>query len=261
MDCKVRGQVFDYEGQHPNIIRKGGKKQFENAANYLKKDGYWGGNLADEEVEGYQAEDIWAMAVDEKEETEFERILRCGDPKSYIKSYINIREYKRDNFKKDHRKFESRYTQEDFENVPQVMQDYARYILGEEEIERPRGLVIISESRFGKTQWARSITKNHGYLCTEWNPKKIDQDCDLLIFDDIPMSELLPRNRWKPFFGMQEEFEITGKYTSSISVLRSWKGFIFLCNEDPREEEGVSAAVRNYININCDVITLETPLF
>jgi len=122
-------------------------------------------------------------------------------------------------------------------------------------------LIIVSPSRYGKTQWARSITPNQGYLCTEWNPKKIKGDCEVMIFDDVPMSELLPKNRWKPFFGMQEEFEITGKYTSSISVKRRWKGFIFLCNEDPRFEEGISDKVRSYIDINCDTIHLDTPLF
>jgi len=75
------------------------------------------------------------------------------------------------------------------------------------------------------------------------------------------MSELLPRQRWKPFFGMQDEFEITGKYTAAIPILWSWKGFIYLANEDPREAEGISPAIRSYIDINCDVITLENKLF
>jgi hypothetical protein len=38
--CTERGQVFDFEGQHPNILKKSGKTMFKNAANYLKKDGY-----------------------------------------------------------------------------------------------------------------------------------------------------------------------------------------------------------------------------
>ncbi len=260
--CKARGQVFDFEGQHPNIIKKGGKIQFKNAANYLKKDGFWGGNLEDrDDQDALGPHDIWMKAVTAEDEEDFDETLRYGDPKAFIKSYIAIQEFKRDHFKKDQRLFNPSYTLADFPNCPQPLIDYAAYIQSDQVIDRPRGLIIISTSRFGKTQWARTITPAHGYLCTEWNPKKITQDIDLLIFDNVPMSELLPRNRWKPFFGMQQEFEITGKYTASISIERSWKGFLFLCNEDPRFEDGVSAAVRNYIDVNCDVITLENPLF
>jgi hypothetical protein len=93
----------------------------------------------------------------------------------------------------------------------------------------------------------------------EWNPKKIPENVDLLIFDNIPMLELLPRQRWKPFFGLQDEFEIIGKYIASILVIRSWQSFIYLYNMDPRE--GIIPAIRNYIDINCNVITLDKKLF
>jgi hypothetical protein len=49
---------------------------------------------------------------------------------------------------------------------------------------------------------------------------------------------------------MQEEFNITGKYKGSHQILRSWKGFIFLCNIDPRTEEGVTQATYDYITAN-----------
>jgi hypothetical protein len=98
-------------------------------------------------------------------------------------------------------------------------------------------------------------------MATEWNVDKIDDTCRVMIFDDVPMSELLPRQRWKAFFGMQEEFDITGKYRGSRQILRNWKGFIFLCNIDPRIEEGVTQATYDYITANSHIITLDTPLF
>ena len=260
--CTERGQVFDFAEQHPHIAKKSGKVMFKAAATYLKKDGYWGGTITDdEENAGHQPEDIWAMAIVEEDEATFDNIIKAGDPKSYLKSYCSIRQYKQDAFKPKERGYVSRFTMEDFVNVPGVMKDYATYVREGEEMVRPRGLIIVSPSRYGKTQWARAITEDHGYLCTEWNPRKIKEDCKVMIFDDVPMSELLAKNRWKPFFGMQEEFEITGKYTASISIRRQWKGFIFLCNEDPRYEEGVSPGVRNYIDINCDTVHLDMPLF
>jgi hypothetical protein len=75
------------------------------------------------------------------------------------------------------------------------------------------------------------------------------------------MSELLPRQRWKAFFGMQEEFDITGKYRGSKQIIRGWKGFIFLCNSDPRTDENVSQATADYITANSDIVTLDSPLF
>ena len=141
------------------------------------------------------------------------------------------------------------------------MVDYANYITGEDVIERPKTLIVISPTRYGKTQWARSITADHTYMSTEWNPDQVDEEKRLLIFDDIPMSELLPRQRWKAFFGMQQEFDITGKYRGSRHILRGWKGFIFCCNEDPRYEENVSEAQRNYITANSIIVELEDKLY
>jgi hypothetical protein len=95
----------------------------------------------------------------------------------------------------------------------------------------------------------------------EWNVDQIKDDCKLLIFDDVPMSELLQKGRWKAFFGMQEEMDVTGKYRGSRHITRGWKGFIFLSNSDPRDEEGVSQAMANYITANSHIVTLDTPLF
>lgn len=133
--------------------------------------------------------------------------------------------------------------------------------MSDEEQDRPLSLIIISPTRYGKTQWARTITPDHAYMATEWNPDRIPDDAKLLIFDDVPMSELLPRMRWKAFFGMQQEFEITGKYRGSRSILRSWKGFVYLCNTDPRDEPNVTQATRDYITNNSIVVQLEDKLF
>ena len=178
-----------------------------------------------------------------------------------MRSYINIRACGQDRYRKDARVWTSTRTIADFINVPNLMSDYANYIIGDDVIERPKTLVVISPTRFGKTQWARSITKDHTYMSTEWNPDQIVEDKRLLIFDDIPMSELLPHQRWKAFFGMQQEFDITGKYRGSKHVIRDWKGFIFCCNQDPRYEENVTEAQRNYITSNSIIVELQDKLY
>jgi hypothetical protein len=57
-------------------------------------------------------------AVTEEDEQEFDNIIRTGDPKSYLKSYIAIREYKCDQFKKKDEGYVSHYTLQQFTNVP-----------------------------------------------------------------------------------------------------------------------------------------------
>jgi hypothetical protein len=75
------------------------------------------------------------------------------------------------------------------------------------------------------------------------------------------MSELIPHHRWKPFFGAQEDFSVAGKYRGSKSLVRGWKGFIYITNVDPRTEPGVSESTANYITGNSHIITLDRPLF
>lgn len=262
-DCTERGNVFDYEGFHPNVIKKGGKTQFKNAANYLKKDGWWGGNLTDEEetING-EGEDIFAMALNAKNYDEYCEIIIAGNPKAFITSYMNVKTCGKDRFQEEFARWTPNFTLDSFTNIPLLLTHYTQYILSNEAPpSRPRGLIIISPSRYGKTEYCRSITPSHGYMSGEWNPDEIPQNCDNMIFDDIPMSELIPRMRWKHFFGLQKEFNVTGKYRGSRKIVRSWKAFIYLTNTDPRQEEGVNEAMVDYININCDTITLENKLY
>lgn len=63
----------------------------------------------------------------------------------------------------------------------------------------------------------------------------------------------------KNFFGLQSDMEITGKYRGSRSIVRTWKGFIYLSNKDPRVD--LSEEEIDFLNINCDFVTLDTHLF
>jgi len=42
-------------------------------------------------------------------------------------------------------------------------------------------------------------------------------------------------------------------------IKRTWKGFIYLCNSDPRDDSPPKVA--DYITKNSHTITLDTPLF
>jgi len=216
--CTERGQIFDFQGHHPNLKPCGGKVQWHNVLKDLEKNNCWQTNIddeMDEEDDSEPKDEVFRKALAMGTEEEFQETIAEGDPEAFCKSYISIRACGQDRFRREPKKWTARRTLADFANVPQVLTDYATYINSDDEIERPKALIIISPTRFGKTQWARTINANHGYMATEWNVDKIQEDCKIMIFDDVPMSELLPRQRWKAFFGMQEEFDVSGKYRGS----------------------------------------------
>ena len=257
----LSGPIFDYGGFHPNVKRTGGKKQWENQVRYLEKEGFFEGTISLSETRQENGENSWAEALSQSTQEDFHQVLCQKEPEKYLRSWSSINSYSNHRYQKTRTDYVSPYSLDDFNNTPHLLRVYADYINSEEIIDRPRALIIISDTRFGKTKWARAITPDHGYVRGEWNPDAI-QDCKLLIFDDIPMEELLPRMRWKPFFGMQDgTFNITGKYRVSREVTRTWKGFIFLCNIDPREEQGVNESTARYITQNSHIITLDAPLF
>jgi len=138
MACTIRGHVFDFEGHHPNCLPKGGKTMFRNAVKYLKKDGFFGGTLEDEDdIPITKGEECFRMALDAPNADTFTSILNAGIPKDFIKSYINISACQRDLFAIEARKWTSTRTTTDFTNVPQAMLDYATYITSDTIIEHP----------------------------------------------------------------------------------------------------------------------------
>jgi len=261
--CTERGHIFDFGGFHPNIKKCSGKTQWKNQLAYLEKDGCWQTNIEvemDAEIEEERRDDVFRQALDCEDYKSYLQTLAEGAPQDYCKSYLSIRACGQDRYAKAPEEWTKTWNINEFLNVPQRMVDYAAYIASDETRHRPKSLIIISPTRFGKTEWARSIDDNHAYVSQEWNLDCLQDNAKVLIFDDVPMSELLERSRWKAFFGMQREFNMTGKYRGARRVLRGWKGFIYCTNVDPREQEGVTQSTKDYITGNSYIVTLDLPL-
>jgi hypothetical protein len=186
--CTDRGQVFDYQGIHPNIKSYGGKVQWKNTLRYLEKDNWFKTNIDDE-----MDEDIEKGKGGQHFQHSSVKGCRGRFPfHLIIQTYISIKACAKDRYATKKKKWTACHTLADFDNVPHILSDYAEYILSDEDIERPKSLIIVFLTRYGKTQWARSILEQHGYMATEWNVNKIDDSCRVMIFDDVPMLELLP---------------------------------------------------------------------
>lgn len=125
------------------------------------------------------------------------------------------------------------------------------------EWERPRSLILIGESRSGKTQWARSLG-HHMYFCNLLNLDLWDETADYIVLDDFnsDITKFFPA--WKCFFGGQREFTLTDKYRGKKTV--KWgKPCIWLSNEDIFKNLNIEHI--NFIKKNCEVIVLNKKLY
>lgn len=127
---------------------------------------------------------------------------------------------------------------------------------------RPKSLVLCSNTRFGKTEWARSLCQPHAYFAGYFNLSEFDhQNSRYAIFDDIPMDS---KPLWKSFMGCQLTFTLTDKYRKKVNIPNWGKTSIFLCNDDTDPLSFGSKLDSNFclwLHANCIYIRLDTPLF
>jgi len=124
-------------------------------------------------------------------------------------------------------------------------------------VERPRSLLLIGESRWGKTEWARSLTKKHAYFCNLFNIDDWSDEAELIIFDDFDI-RYVPN--WKFWFGCQKRGVIVDKYRKKRTV-DNGKRFIWLCNPDSDPRRTLSGAEGLWLIRNTVVYELKEALF
>lgn len=113
--------------------------------------------------------------------------------------------------------------------MPDTLKEWARTEISERQPGRGKSLVLISPSRFGKTEWARSLGR-HMYFNNAVNFRDDwDDDSKYIIFDDIEW-DFIPNK--KGFFGQQSTITINGKYMRTKTI--DWgKPAICLTNKYP----------------------------
>lgn len=142
-------------------------------------------------------------------------------PKDYILAYDRIA-----GFAKDHFKRLTTYTPKftSFYSVPELDTWVWCNLLQEQD--RPMSLILCSPTRYGKTEWARSLG-NHWYMCGMFNLEEYSEDVDYGILDDVSID--LFKYQYKQWMGCQKEFDTTDKYKRKVHI-RFGKPIIFLCN-------------------------------
>ncbi|QDJ95253.1 replication-associated protein [Capybara virus 23_cap1_803] len=129
--------------------------------------------------------------------------------------------------------------------------------------ERPRSLVLMSGSRFGKTQWARALG-NHVYIANMWDLGAFDGIGDefwhngYVVFDDISWDSI--KGSAKSWFGAQSDFTVSDKYRRK----RRMPGgipCIFLLNPDAYVSDCFNFLNGDWAKENMTLVILRNKLY
>lgn len=126
---------------------------------------------------------------------------------------------------------------------------------------RPKGLVVISPSRYGKTDLFISLG-SFSYIANIWSLDQWDNKAAFTIFDDMdPGNDGRGLNfTWfKGFFGAQKALNVTDKYRPKRTIVNG-KPLVWLSNYE-LEDVFKNPADIEYIYLNCEVIHLNQPLW
>lgn len=119
---------------------------------------------------------------------------------------------------------------------------------------RPKSLILIGDSRLGKTAWARKHGE-HVYYNGFWNVAKLDclgPDTKYIVWDDLHNWESFNYKQW---LGGQWEFDVTGKYRAPRTI-RAWgRPSIVCCNELP------TCLDNSWVKSNCLIVYIRFKLF
>ena len=189
----------------------------------------------------------------------------------YASKYLNYNKLINDSFKnkpnaKINRDYELKWW------VPNKLYDYLewlanewvpKWMTGREQCERrPKGLVLIGESRTGKSS-LMALCGDYVYFKNIWNSDNWEYLPAYTIMDDMDAADEgkgLSFSWFKPWFGAQDSITITDKYRPKEDI-NNGKPLIWLNNFDI-EETFKSEAAQRYIRKNMIYINIgNRPLF
>lgn len=262
-------RAFDVDGHHPKIEPV---KSLKSALIYLDKD--FIEKIESEEISNSIGRLPWGDILSATTKEAFLDSIKENYPRDFVLKNQDICAYAEKYFNEP-----TTYTPS-FTNfhVPNELNDYYETYLadrgrsppnpgrvqtvpiagGGTSPDRVKSLFLISPSRFGKTEWARSHG-DHAYFNHNINIDKFQPDQLYAVFDDMQLFSRERISYFKPFIGCQKEFDITDKYRHKRTL--SWgRPSIFLMNL-PEWNEIKNSNMYDYILTNSSIVILNTPLF
>lgn len=242
---RASATFFDLQGYHPNIQ---GARSINDVKTYLEK----GGEFIDYGTSPVSAVkrtygDLLSQATCKGE---FWSLVLQNHPRDAVMNMDRIMSFADHHFKPPPITYEPEFT--NF-IVPEQLSDWhAGNLVGPfERGQRRISLILISPSRYGKTEWARSLGP-HLYFNGMFDLSLFRNDVSYAVFDDFAWDAFVKFH--KCWLGCQREFTLTDKYRRKQTVL--WgKPSIFLCNDDNVPPSS------DWILANCLYVRLDGPLF
>ncbi|ADG36411.1 replication-associated protein [Soybean mild mottle virus] len=254
---------------HPNIQ---GAKSSSDVKTYIDKDGdtiQWGSFQIDgRSARGgcKNANDACASALNAGSAEAALQIIKEQLPRDYVFQYHNVISNLNKIFTPPTTIYKSPFKVEQFNNVPEVLSQWASDNVKASAARpmRPISIVLEGESRTGKTMWARSLGR-HNYLCghLDLSAKVYSNDAWYNVIDDVDPHYL---KHMKEFMGSQRDWQSNVKYGKPTQI-KGGIPTIFLCNPGPRSsykeymDEESNAALKEWALKNAIFYTLEEPLF
>lgn len=248
---------FDVDGHHPNVLPC--KKTPEKMWDYATKDGdIVAGGLERPDGSGVpDARDPWHEIIMAESRDEFFELCAQLAPRSLACSFTSLRAYADWKYRPARTPYvnppEWRF---DTEDVPQlrrwIRENLEGYIPGR----RGRSLILVGDSRAGKTAWARSLSQDHAYFGGLFCLDEFDEEVRYAVFDDM-QGGLEFFHAYKFWLGHQQQFYATDKYRGK-KLIHWGKPAIWCSNTDPRMDKGADAG---WLEANCDFVFLEKPLY
>ncbi|ADZ96505.1 C1 [Sweet potato leaf curl virus] len=268
-------RLFDLVSQtrsahfHHNIQRA---KSSSDVKSYVDKDGdtlEWGEFQVDgRSARGGQqtANDAAAEALNAGSKDAALQIIREKLPEKFIFQYHNLLSNLDRIFSPPPSVYSSPFSISSFNNVPDIISDWAAENVMDAAArpDRPISIVIEGPSRIGKTVWARSLGP-HNYLCghLDLSPKVYSNSAWYNVIDDVNPQYL---KHFKEFMGAQKDWQSNCKYGKPVQI-KGGIPTIFLCNPGEgssfklwldKPEQG---ALKNWATANAIFCDVQSPFW
>nr|QCX29367.1 Replication-associated protein [Plant associated genomovirus 2] len=249
-------RVFDVAGRHPNVVA--GYSTPEKGWAYATKDGdVVAGGL--EQPIGRaglsEAGSKWARVILAESREEFFALVAELDPRALCCSFGSLRAYADWKYRPAIDPYVSppgvSFSTDQFPELGNwVQRNLAGSVVG-----RPRSLILIGDTRLGKTLWARSLG-NHAYFGGLFCLDESLEDVDYAVFDDM-QGGLEFFHSYKFWLGAQTQFYATDKYKGK-KLIHWGRPAIYCCNSSPLADKGADV---DWLVGNCDIVHIDSPIF
>lgn len=200
--------------------------------------------------------DVAGDAIQAGSKKEAIDLIIAENPDKYLIYGRQIKDNLADFFKPERPRFKPRPL--DSFRIPAAITNWISGNLQHPRPERPLSLILVGDSRLGKTQLARSIG-DHVYVSGMWAVDDfVGWDWSgYVVFDDIPWDSL--KYSYKSWMGAQRHFYVTDKYRKKC-LMEGGVPLIMCCNQKEYAEYQANWD-SDWVFYNSVVVTIGEKLF